>query len=40
MATSQDFKVKNGLTVATTATIQSKTNSISTTTGALRYLVA
>jgi len=36
MATSQDFKVKNGLTVATTATIQSTTNSVSTTTGALQ----
>jgi hypothetical protein len=38
MANSQDFKVKNGLVVATTATIQSTTNSTSTTTGALKVI--
>lgn len=35
MANSLDFRVKNGLVVATTATIQSSTNSTSTLTGAL-----
>ena len=35
MANSLDFKVKKGLIVATTATIQSNTNATSTTTGAL-----
>ncbi len=35
MANSLDFRVKNGLVVATTATIQSSLNSTSTLTGAL-----
>ena len=35
MANSLDFRVKNGLVVATTATIQSSTNSTSSLTGAL-----
>ena len=38
MATSVDFRVKNGLIVATTATIQSSAISISTLTGALQVI--
>jgi hypothetical protein len=38
MANFNDFRVKHGLVVATTATIQSTSQSVSTTTGALRVV--